>query len=451
MKTITFLILIFCWLLIASHVNAEELSKELSVNEDKSQTKIMISTSGPTEFKSYSLENPYRIVIEFQSQNVTSGMDREIVVANGLIKKITSGYFEKGNRKAVKMLTFELSKQSSYKISQENDAIVLSIQAPLEIPAFNVNSNGIFEVTENSNNIRRLETMDAVLKQAKEIKSPFIVPIAETSQPGAISKPQRQRIQISMQQGVFWFLGLILTLGFLAWTWYKYNINKSKSLLEEIKGLQAAMQKKDAVLWREETLREVVEKASLEKEKQYNKLQIRLQEKEKVLLETGEECRQFKDSYESLKDILVKKGVAKELSSSKDKGGLWINGKSPEQRISPRLPLDKDFHNTVIIKIEPLGASQKIKSFAENISSGGLCFKTKSELDEKNPLNLRLFFYGGRVPNIKTHVQIAWKKTIGSKSYYGASFKDLSEKIKSELESYIESSLTEAAGGEPYV
>ena len=62
-------------------------------------------------------------------------------------------------------------------------------------------------------------------------------------------------------------------------------------------------------------------------------------------------------------------------------------------------------------------------------------------MDEKNPLNLRLFFYGGKVPNFKTQSWIVWKRTYDSKNYYGIIFEGLSEKVKSELERYIESNL----------
>ena len=85
--------------------------------------------------------------------------------------------------------------------------------------------------------------------------------------------------------------------------------------------------------------------------------------------------------------------------------------------------------------------TRSIKSFAENISSEGLCFETGSELDEKNPLNLRLFFYGGKVPNFRTQGWIVWKRACDSKSYYGITFEGLSEKVKSELQHYIGSNI----------
>ena len=125
------------------------------------------------------------------------------------------------------------------------------------------------------------------------------------------------------------------------------------------------------------------------------------------------------------------------MTLPEEKGELWIFGKSQERRNFPRLALTKDFHNTVIVKVELAGSLKQTKSFAENISVGGLCFETKSELDEKNPLNLRLFFYGGKVPSFRAQGWIAWKEAQASKNYYGITFEGLSENVKSKLQHYI--------------
>ena len=129
------------------------------------------------------------------------------------------------------------------------------------------------------------------------------------------------------------------------------------------------------------------------------------------------------------------------MTLSENKGELWILGKSPERRNLPRLSLTKDFYNTIILKIELSNTLKQIKSFAKDISSNGLCFETKSELDEKNPLNLRLLFYGGKVNNFRTQGWIAWRRTYDSKNYYGITFEDPGEKVKFELQRYIESNI----------
>lgn len=203
---------------------------------------------------------------------------------------------------------------------------------------------------------------------------------------------------------------------------------------QEITKLKSELEEKNRFLEQEEIIRKTVEDTSLAREKEFGQLKLELQEKSRLF-------EHLKETSESLKDVLVKRGIARELTLPEEKGEFWIFGKSPEKRNLPRLALTKDFHNTVILKIELPGSLKQIKSFAENIGSEGLCFETKNELDEKNPLNLRLFFYGGKVPNFKTQGWVVWKKTQDLKNCYGITFEGLSEKVKSELQHYIESNI----------
>jgi hypothetical protein len=151
------------------------------------------------------------------------------------------------------------------------------------------------------------------------------------------------------------------------------------------------------------------------------------------------ELTQLKDSCESLKSALISRGVAKELTLPEEKGNLWIDGKSTERRAPIRLPLTKDFDNTVILKVGLQDALRSMKCFAENISAGGLCFSSSKEFDRKSPLNLRVLFYGGKVPNFKTQAWIVWTKAVGTVNYYGVIFEGLSEKIRNELAHHIDS------------
>ncbi|MBU0709338.1 MAG: PilZ domain-containing protein, partial [Candidatus Omnitrophica bacterium] len=224
------------------------------------------------------------------------------------------------------------------------------------------------------------------------------------------------------------------------------------NLTERMGELKLQLEKKEALLEQVEIIRKTIEKTAIQKEKEYAQFKLKLQEKsklfeqeaairsekEKALSEKEKEYEHLKETSESLKDVLVKRGIARELTLPEEKGELWILGKSPERRNSPRLALTKDFHNTVILKIELPGPLRNIKSFAENISSSGLCFQTQKELNDDQPINLRLFFYGGKVPNFKTQGWIVWKRPQDSKIYYGITFEGLSEKVKSELQHYIE-------------
>ena len=453
-----------------NYIFAEENTEAIKTTQKASDsTRIVIKASGPVKFNSYWLENPYRLVIEFKSRNIIGNIDKEVTVNQGVIKKITSTYFGGSHAKVLKTLTFELTDKAPYKIWQEGNAILLDIQAPLEASGFSIDTKVAIVKTESSNMVKRLEAMDSALKQTQETQRFTSVVIGGAQ---ASNKTLKQAGSTKVEQGKVilaepikarrkW-LGIILRLvglvsisglGFLLWA--KFIVARTKKLNERARELKLQLEEKDKTLEQVEIIRKTIEKTAIAKEKEYEQLKLELQEKsrlfeqevairsekEKALSEKEKEYEHLKETSESLKDVLVKRGIARELTLPESKGELWILGKSPERRNLPRLALTKDFHNTVILKLELPGSLKQIKSFAENISSDGLCFETKGELDEKNSLNLRLFFYGSKVPNFRTQGWIVWKRTQDSKNYYGITFEGLSEKVKSELQNYIEANI----------
>jgi len=465
------MIIFLAGLIFVHQAIAEEKAEskiQTATQKTPDTTRIVISTSGPVKFDSHWLDNPYRLVVEFKSRNVVAKIDKEAVVNQGLIKKITASYFSGAKFKAIKTLTFELAQKVPYKIWQEGNTILLDIQAPLETPGFSVDTKEAVVKNESSDMIKRLEAMDTALKQTQENQPSSMVlgGIQETNRTlkhNPSTKTEQSKVVLADPVKVrkkwlgiiFWFIGLVSISGLGFAFWRKYVVVKTKNLTEKIRELKLQLETKDKLLEQVEIIYKAIQKTTIEKEKEYGQLKLELQEKNK-LLEQEESIRkekeqalqglekeyvQLKETSESLKDVLVKRGLARQLTLPEGKGELWILGKSPERRNSPRLALTKDFHNTVILKIGLPDSLKQIKSLAENISSEGFCFETKNELDEKNPLNLRLFFYGGKVPNFRTQGWIVWKKTQDSKNYYGITFEGLSEKVKSELEHYIETNI----------
>jgi len=466
--SVNFIIILFLTLsILINQTSAEEKPQisQITTQNVSDTTRIVISTSGPVKFNSHWLDNPYRLIVEFKSRNVVGSIDKEVVVNQGLIKKITASYFSGAKFKAIKTLTFELAQKVPYKIWQEGNTILLDIQAPLATPGFSVDTKDTVVKNEFSDMIIRLEAMDATLKQTQESQPSAMVlgDIQETNRTVkhvASTKADQSKVvlvePIKVRKKwlgiILWFAGLVSISGLGFKLWRKYAVVRIRNLTERIKELKLQLEKKDALFEQVEIIRKTIEKTAIEKEEVYEQLKLELQEKsklfeqeatirsekEKTLQELEREHTQLKETSESLKDVLIKRGIAHQLTLPESKGELWILGKSPERRNAPRLALTKDFHNTVILKIELPNTLKQIKSFAENISSDGICFETKSELDEKNPLNLKLFFYGGKIPNFRTRGWIVRRRSYDSKNYYGIVFEGLSEKVKSELQHYIE-------------
>ena len=132
-------------------------------NKISNGTRIIVTTSGPAKFSSHWLDNPPRLVVEFQTKNIVSSIGSELVVNEGVIKRITSEYYG-GTQKNLKSLTFELLKKAPYKIWQEDNNIILDIQASLTAP---LGSEGreVFVKDKPREQIgRRLETIETALK-----------------------------------------------------------------------------------------------------------------------------------------------------------------------------------------------------------------------------------------------------------------------------------------------
>ncbi|MDP2922301.1 MAG: PilZ domain-containing protein [Candidatus Omnitrophota bacterium] len=431
-------------------------SENSATNVVKEGTRIIISTSGPVKFNSYWLENPPRLAIEFQTRNIVSKIDNEVMVNQGVIKRIVTSYFEEGKNRSLKSLTFELTQRTPYKIWQELDTIILDIQTPPEMVVFPEGGKEVFTKSETKDKIiKRSQTMDATLTKMSSKPPQLETPKVTVQFP---KEKVRKNIVWAI---VFWFTGLALVSGlgllffWLFWRRYRLILDKNMAT-QEIEKLKSQVAEKNKLLEQEEIVRKIIENTSSAREKEFEQLKLDVKReaklleqeekarkaKEAELLEKEKEAEQVKNSYESLKEILVEKGMAKKLSSPiKDEEELWIPEKSLEKRQFSRLDLSRDFNRTIILRIESQDKSKSIKSFANNISLGGLCFETRHEFKEKEKIALRLFFFGDKVPMMRMQAKVIWNKFDSPVNRYGVSFAELEEEKRIELNHYIESKI----------
>ena len=405
-SALTFFLIIFViGFVFISLAGAEELTQQAKitppVQESKDSTRIIVTTSGPAKFSSHWLDNPPRLVVEFQTKNIVSSIGSELVVNEGVIKRITSEYYG-GTQKNLKSLTFELLEKVPYKIWQEDNNIILDIHASLTAP---LGSEGkeVFVKDESKEQIgRRLETMETALKQLPVVQ-------VQTEPPKLIAKtnpPQRKTTApiafwlmaaaIGSRTIALWLIGLTLisSVGLLAWLfWRRYKLILDKNLAaQEIAKLKTQLQERNQLLEHEQIIRKTVESTSLQREKEFDQLKTESQ-KEQQLLEQEQKARKIaeeglsqkekevvevKGSLESLKEVLVEKGIAKKLTTTENEVELWISGRSTERREFPRLDLSKDYNRTIILRIESTDKSKSIKSFANNIGLEGLCFESRT-------------------------------------------------------------------------
>ncbi len=479
-----FLFVFFAGFTSITFVVAEETTQQAKitppVQKSKDSTRIIVTTSGPAKFSSHWLDNPPRLVVEFQTKNIVSSIGSELVVNEGVIKRITSEYYS-GIQKTLKSLTFELLEKAPYKIWQEDNNIILDIHASLAVPLGNEGKE-VFVKDESREQIgRRLEIMETVLKQLPVVQ-------VQTEPPKLIAKtnsPQRKTtapiafwlmaLPIGKQTIALWLIGLTLisSVGFLAWLfWRRYKLILDKNLAaQEIAKLKMQLNEQNQLLEHEQIICKTVESTSLQREKEFDQLKTESQKKQQLLeqeqkarkiAEEGlsqkeKEVVEVKGSLESLKEVLVEKGIAKKFTTAGKEGELWIVGKSPDRREFPRLDLSKDYNRTIILRIdgsttltinpersrriESADKSKSIKSFANNIGLEGLCFETRHEFNEKERISVRLFFFGDKVPMMRLRAKVIWSKIDTPVNRYGISFTSQEEKDKTNLSRYIEAKM----------
>lgn len=256
------IILLFGFVLINSGLTQElaRESKSPATKEIKNGTRIVISTSGPAKFESYWLYEPSRLVIEFESRNILSKIGSEVMVNQGVIRKITSEYFGGDAKASLKSLTFELTQKVPYKIWQEANTILLDIQTPQELSVFSDDGSEVFAKSETKDAIvKRLEAMEAKLKQVTVAQASIEAPIEAPKLITKTSPPERK----TALPLIFWPIGLtsIPFIGLLVWLFrrrYKLILDKNLAV-QEISKLKTQLQEQNQLLEHEELIRKTIE------------------------------------------------------------------------------------------------------------------------------------------------------------------------------------------------
>jgi len=289
-SALTFFLIIFViGFAFISLAGTEELAQQVKitppVQESKDSTRIIVTTSGPAKFSSHWLDNPSRLVVEFQTKNVVSKIGSELLVNEGVIKRITSEYYGGDQNKTLKSLTFELLEKAPYKIWQEDNNIILDIHASLTAPLGSEGKEVFVKDEPREQRVKRLETMEVTLKQ--------VPPRASIEASNLIAKTSSPKGK-AVFPVAFLLIGLtsISGLGLLAWLfWRRYKLILDKNLaVKEIAMLNSQLREQNKLLEHEQIIHNAIESASLQKEKEADQLKSELQ-KEQQLLEQEQKAR----------------------------------------------------------------------------------------------------------------------------------------------------------------
>jgi hypothetical protein len=133
-------ILFFCLIcnfILLCSPQAEISAKTVSSDEKKGNinntqaTTAVIETSGPVSYKSQFVDNPPRLILDFDPQIISSQLKEEVIVNRGMVKKIYCRYYSvsyAGAGRWLKSITFILMAKTGYEIKKNENSISVSIQ-----------------------------------------------------------------------------------------------------------------------------------------------------------------------------------------------------------------------------------------------------------------------------------------------------------------------------------
>lgn len=365
-------------------------------------TRVVMLTSGPVNFKSYCLDNPFRVVIEFQSGQLAAKMDREILVNQGALKKINTVYLKKNEKRLLNSVTFELAAKVPYRVWQEQNAVIVDIDTPADSSVFYLSNKELFTQRETMEVIAgRIASMDAQLAAVSAAQEPVLLAQERAAaMEAALNEVIKGEGKDALPRKASMPVARLMT-------------GKTYSM-----SIGAVLLKTAVWLWSGVVYLGLLLGFLLWRRRQPN-LGKRLKELKIALRPQAAEIAQTAEADMSEPDSLL------------------------ERRCAGRLPLTQDFRRTVVMKVQAQDMRRPLRFFAQDIAPNGLGFASSRDFAPKAPLKLTLIFYGGYISTMEMAAEVVWKKANGQGHHYGVSFTEVKGKDSLELNRFITSNIAQ--------
>lgn len=423
-------------------------------------TQVTITTSGRADYRYFTLENPPRLVIHFESLNVFNDLfEDQQEFPEGILVSMEAQYYPKPKGKTrtpLQGLILTLRSPTTYQVIEEENAIEVMLKdtslvaneegIPTELAITRVVS-GPKDLTAEQNAL--IDTFSMV--KARQIAAQEMV------------KQQAQILQVSDQRSPsergrtehrWWILaGLLSVMGLVSgWLYWRdrvpvLTVKKKKEILGEVeklcrleKELQEASSRIEQTQTELDTERAGKEKiaqeletfrggyAALEKEKQELTQRLELQHQQEAVSR-----REFEEKLSGAYSKIEQ--TQTEFSTERaEKEKIFKEHK--EHREFPRIQLKK---NRVLIRVQD--SSQDTQPFfnstALNLSTGGLCTKGQTHWKFPQQSQFRLFFFGNPYPIHGIARKIWERRETPRQTLVGIAFDSISQADRSRIFQYV--------------
>lgn len=171
---------------------------EATESNDNKITRVAIASSDRVKYESKWLDNPPRLIVKFNTQNVLGQLIKDTQINQGVIKNITVNYYpfilNDANRKRIKFLTFWLNEKAPYKVWDNGTKIFIDFKNPTLNPEYK-------EIEISSS----IDVKDIGLKD--EAINLLLSKFGDTAQGPAIPKPMASK---ASKTDILWVLAVLL-------------------------------------------------------------------------------------------------------------------------------------------------------------------------------------------------------------------------------------------------
>lgn len=395
---------------------------------DESIHQVSLVTKGSAQYRFFTMENPTRLVVHFESENVFSNVIQETEeFSEGILESMKTVYYPKpegGARSPIRDLVLRFRTPASYQVIEDGQILsILLRESTASEGGKSLEQLAITRVIPGPKDL--IEEEKALINAFAQAKARQIVELKRSQAKELIATVAQggseKRGSFQIVGAILWMtaLLLVLLLGTVVWRyWSLGNLIKNQQI---IKTQELAL-----AIMKDQVQQEVQMRQKLERETQT--LHERLKEMQWELVKQNDETKTI------MVQSHAERGTEDGFTPTQELVGVR------ERRQFPRLDLKEQENGGVLVRVQApphpathIGGSHVGTSFFDSevldLSSGGFCVQVPNGWEWPEAVSM-LFYFFGQPRAVKLRGKKIWENNLGEgKAFAGISF-DLNQKVE---------------------